>query len=126
MQLVEEMINAFVKNGAVRIVDPLGRSRDVKNGAGGIGLGTRRRGLDGGSRTNDRVVRDLSTRAEWPENQGEQGQMAESKHKVIVSEYAPGFKTHSVTATPTELLYFVRGTGRCAANARKSQHPPEE
>src|SRR6266852_1437753 len=50
MQLIEEMIKTFVINGAVRIIDPLGRSCDVKNRAGGIGLGALHSGLDGGSR----------------------------------------------------------------------------
>jgi hypothetical protein len=57
MQLVEEVIKTFVKDGAVRIVDPLGGSRDVKNRVGGISLGTRRSGLDGSGRTRDDVVR---------------------------------------------------------------------
>src|SRR5206468_5126723 len=48
MQLVEQVIKTLVIDRAVRIVDPLGRGRDVKNGAGGISLGARRGGFDGG------------------------------------------------------------------------------
>src|SRR5882724_2683956 len=38
IELVEEMVKSFVINGAVGIIDPLGRGCDMKNRAGGIGL----------------------------------------------------------------------------------------
>jgi hypothetical protein len=73
IELIEEMIKTFVKNGAVRIVDPLGWSGDVKNRVGGISLCAWRRGLDGGGCPGNRVVRDFSARAKRQQEKSEQG-----------------------------------------------------
>src|SRR6266542_5217655 len=87
MQLVEEVIKTFVKDRAVRIIDPLGRSRDVKDGACRIGLRPRCGGFDRSRRPGERLVRSFSMQNERWEKQGERGQMKRSKHKGIVSAY---------------------------------------
>src|SRR5882724_923719 len=56
IELIEEMVKTPVINGAVWIIDPLGRGCDMKNRAGGIGLGDRHGGLDGGGRTGNLLV----------------------------------------------------------------------
>src|SRR6266576_2624863 len=60
MQLVEEMIKTFVKNRAVRIVDPLRWSGDVKDRSRGIGLSARCGGLDRSRRPGQRIVHGFS------------------------------------------------------------------
>ena len=56
MELIKEVIIAFVKNRAVRIVHPLRGSGDVKNGTRKIGLRLWGGGLDGGCRPRQRFV----------------------------------------------------------------------
>ena len=86
------MIKPLVKDRAVRIVDPSGLGRDMKNWARGIGLSARGRGLNRSRRPGQRIVHGFSMGAERPEKQCEQEQMTDSKHKVIVSGYAFRFK----------------------------------
>src|SRR6266550_1802329 len=95
MQLIEEMIKTFVKNRAIRIVDPLGRSRDVKNRPGGISLGARRRSLDGRSRTGKQFVRGFSTRAERQEEANERGELESPEHRTEVSRLRPHSLEHN-------------------------------
>ncbi|SRR6266487_1111568 len=92
MQLVEEVIETFVIDRAVRIIDPLGGSRDVKNWARGISLGARCGGLNRSRRPGERIVHGFSTRTKRKEKQREQGLMTDSTHKAIVSGYAFRFK----------------------------------
>src|SRR5439155_22566425 len=91
-QLVEEVIKPLIKDRAVRIVIPLGRRRDMKNWARGISLNALRGGLTRSRRPGQRIVHGFSMGAERPENQCEQEQMTDSKHKVIVSGYVFRFK----------------------------------
>src|SRR2546427_261773 len=93
MQLVEEVIKSFVKDRAVRIVDPLGRGGDVKNWARGISLSARCGSFNRSRRPGERIVRGFSMQNERWEKQGEQGQMTGSKHKRIVFGDAPAFKS---------------------------------
>ena len=53
VQLVKQVVIAFVKNRAVGVVNPLGRGGDVKNGVGGVGLSARGGCLDGRGRADE-------------------------------------------------------------------------
>ena len=86
------MIKTFVIDRAVRVIDPLGGSRDVKNRARGISLSAGRGGFDRSRRPGQRIVHGFATRAKRPQKAREHRQMTGSTHKAIVSGCAFRFK----------------------------------
>jgi len=57
VQLIKQVVIALIVDGTVGIVDPLGRSGDVKNRVRGIRLGARSRRSDSGRCARKIVVR---------------------------------------------------------------------
>src|SRR5665213_760570 len=102
------MIKAFVKNRAVRIVHPLRGRRDVENGPGGIGLGARHGGLDGGSRAGNGFVRGFSPRDQRQEEKNENTRFKGSQHKKtsgLAARDVAGRENNLQLPTPTVIPF---------------------
>src|SRR5262249_14150027 len=94
MELIEEMVVTFVKERAVRIVNPLGGSSDVKDGASRVGLSAWYRGLDRSRGTREGFLGGFAAGAQW-QGQHEEGATEDGRWK---TERGTGPRTNVVRA----------------------------